>query len=93
MPMAASNTGTQVQSPVVQQSIPPTGSPLCPQFPVPQVAPTLQSSVLAHPSAFVLTVPIAGGSVQTGMASSTIPLDVATRQETREVFDEVLLAF
>ena len=92
-PVAASSAGTQVQSPVMQQTIPPTGSPLWPQLPIAQVAPTVQSSVFAHPSAFATTVPVAGGSEQTGSVAPTIPLDVPTRQETKKAFEEASSAF
>ena len=64
VPVAVSSAGTQVQSPVLQQTIPPAGSPLRPQSPIAQVAPTVQSSVFAHPSAFATTVPVTGGSGQ-----------------------------
>ena len=92
-PVAASSAGTQVQAPVMQQTIPPAGSPLRPQSLIAQVAPTVQSSVFAHPSAFATTVPVAGGSGQTGSVAPTIPLDVPTRQETKKAFEEVSSAF
>ena len=78
-----------MQSLVVQQAIPPAGSLLWPQLPVAQVAPTVPFTIFASPSAFPPTVPIAGGSIQIGTTAPTIPLDVPTRQETKEAFAEV----
>ena len=60
---------------------------------MPQVAPILQSSVFASLSTFAPIVPVVGGSVHIGTATPTIPLDVPTRQETKEAFDEVSSAF
>ena len=84
---------TQVQAPVMEQTIPPSRSPLRPQPQIAQVAPTIQSSVFAHPSALAPTVPIVGGSGQIGSVAPTIPLDVPTCQETKKAFEEVLSAF
>ena len=92
-PVAVSSVGTQVQAPVMQQTTPLARSPLRPQSPIAQVAPTVQSSVFAHPSAFATTVPVAGGSGQARPVAPTIPLDVPTRQETKKAFDEVSSAF
>ena len=56
-------------------------------------APTAQLSVYAGPSGVAPTIPIAGGSVQPSAMAPTIPVDAPTRQETKEAFDEVSLAF
>ena len=77
----------------MQQTIPPIGSPLRPQWPIAQVAPTGQSSVFAHPSAFAPTIPITRGSEQTASIAPTILLDVPTRQDTKKAFEEVSSAF
>ena len=91
--MVASSAWKQVQSPVMQQTITPSGSPLWPQSPIAQVAPIVQSSVFAHPSAFAPTIPVIGGSGQTGSIAPTIPLDLPTRQETKKAFEEIPSAF
>ena len=60
---------------------------------MPQVAPTLQSSVCVSPSTCAPTILVTGGSGQTGTATPTIPLGMPIRQETKEAFDEVSSAF
>ena len=53
----------------------------------------MQSSIFMNPSAFAPTVAIASSSVQIGLTIPTIPLNVLTRQETKEAFSEVSSAF
>ena len=74
-PLIGSSVGTPVQTPVIQQSLPVAGSPLRPQSPVARIAPTVQSSVFAQPSAFTTTIPItaASGSGQMDNVAPTIP--------------------
>ena len=94
-PLIGSTIRTPVQTPVIQQSLPVTGSPLRPQSPVAHIAPTVQSSVFAQPSAFVMTIPVAAasGSGQTGNVAPTIPVEVPTLEDTKAAFQEVSLTF
>ena len=55
--------------------------------------PTKQSSVFAGRGGVAPTVPIATGSVQPGAVGPTVPVDVPSRQETKEAFQEVSIAF
>ena len=87
--VAASSVGTQVQSPMMQQTISPSRSQLWPQSPITQIVPIVQSSVFTHPSAFATTIPVARGSGQIGSIAPTILLDMPTRQETKKAFEEV----
>ena len=58
-----------------------------------QPAPTAQSSVFAGRSGVAPTVPVAAGSVQPSAVTTMIPMDVPSRQETKEAFQEVSSAF
>ena len=55
--------------------------------------PTEQSSVFAGCSGVAPTIPVAAGSVQPSAVATTVPVDVPSRQETKEAFQEVSLAF
>ena len=73
-PLTGSGVGTPVQTPVTPQVIPVAGSPLRPQSPMAHATPTVQSSVLGHPSAFATTVPAAAAS-WSGQLSSVAPVE------------------
>ena len=94
-PLIGSSVGTPVQTPVTQQPIPVTGSPLRPQSPVARIVPTVQSSVFAQPSAFATTIPVAAasGSGQPGSVAPTIPVEVPTLEDTKVAFQEVSSTF
>ena len=47
---------------------------------------TMQSSVFARHSGVVPMVPVGEGSVQPSTIAPTIPVDVPSRQETKEAF-------
>ena len=59
------------------------------------IAPIVQSSVFAQPSAFAPTIPVAAasGSGQTGNVAPTIPVEVPTLEDTKATFQEVSLTF
>ena len=94
-PLIGSSVGTSVQTPVIQQTIPVMGSPLRPQSLVATLAPTVQSSVFAQPSAFATTVPVAATSRsgRAGSVSPTIPVEVPTLEDTKAAFQEVSSTF
>ena len=96
-PMVAPSTVAQVQPPTRQQYETPSGLPAWPQPPMAQSMqapiPTAQSSVFAGRSGVAPTVPIATGSVQPSVVAPTVPVDVPSRQETKEAFQEVSSAF
>ena len=54
---------------------------------------TEQSSVCAGRSGVAPTVPVVAGSVQPSDVAPTVPMDVPSRQETKEAFQEVLTTF
>ena len=87
-PLIGSSVGTPAQTPVIQQSLPVTGSPLRPQSPVARIAPTVQSSVIMQPSVFTTTIPVAAasGSGQPGSVAPTIPVEVPTLEDTKAAF-------
>ena len=58
-----------------------------------QPAPTEQSSVFAGRSGVAPTVPVAAESVQPSAVATTVPVDVLSRQEMKEAFQEVSSAF
>ena len=94
-PLIGSSVGMLVQTPVTPQVIPVAGSPLQPQSPVARATPTVQSSVLGHPSAFATIVPtaVASGSEQLGNVAPTIPVEVPTLEDTKAAFQEVSSTF
>ena len=53
----------------------------------------MQSSVFAGTSGIVPIVPIVGVLPSFGTVAPTIPVDVPSRQETKEAFEEVSSAF
>ena len=94
-PLTGSGVGTPVQTLVTPQVIPVAGSPLRPQSPMARATPTVQSSVLGHPSAFATTVPaaVASGSGQLSNVAPTIPIEVPTLEDTKAAFQEVSSMF
>ena len=60
-----------------------------------RATPTVQSSVLGHPSAFATTVPAAAtsGSGQLSNVAPTIPVKVPTLEDTKAAFQEVSSTF
>ena len=58
-----------------------------------QPIPIEQSSVFAGRSGVAPTVLVAAGSVQPSAVAPTVPIDVPSRQETKEAFKEVSSAF
>ena len=65
--------------------------PMAPTMQTP--APTVQSSVFAGHNGVAPTVPIAEGSVHPSAIAPRILVDLPSRQETKEAFQEVSLAF
>ena len=53
----------------------------------------IQSSVFAQSSGIAPTVPVVGGLPSIGTMTPTVPIDVPSRQETKEAFEEVSSAF
>ena len=92
-PSVVTREGTQLQSLVIQQTIPSPGSPLHPQSAVPHVAPTLQSSIVGTPSAFATTVPVVNGSEPSGSVAPTVPVGVQMLEETKAAFGKVSSTF
>ena len=58
-----------------------------------QLVPTKQSSVFVGHSGVTPTVLVVEGSVQPNVVAPTGPMDVPSRQETKEAFQEVSSAF
>ena len=60
-----------------------------------RIAPRVQSSVFAQPSAFATTIPVAAasGSGQPGSVAPTIPVEVPTLEDTKADFQEVSSMF
>ena len=56
-------------------------------------APTVQSNVFAGRSGVAPTVLVGEGSEQLSAVAPIIPMDVLSRQETKEAFQEVSSAF
>ena len=96
-PMAAPGTAAQVQVPTRQRHETLSGLPPWPHSPMAQEMqqpmPIAQLSVFAGRSGVAPTVPVAVGSVQLSAIATTIPVDTPSRQETKEAFQEVSLAF
>ena len=96
-PMAVPSTEARVQAPTRQQYETPSGLPPWPHSPMAQAmqtpTPTMQPSVFAGCSGVAPTVPVAEGSVQHNAIAFTVPMDMPSRQEIEEAFQEVSSAF